>query len=203
MPPGLSISSPARAISALGAVALLVLLARAAPAGVVPPDLLPLVLDHRLLLRNRSAAVPSLPLDRPLGGDVRTGGGRDRGLAQRRGLLGAAAGVVDLHGLAGGRELLLGPGSDLDFDVEDQPRELLPDRVHESLEHREALVLVGDQRVDLGEAAEVDALAQVVHLVEVLAPAVVDDLQQDRTLELTHDLIAELLLAAVVGGQGI
>jgi hypothetical protein len=49
--------------------------------------------------------------------------------------------------------------------VEDHPRELPPDGVHELLEHREALVLVGDERVDLGKATEVDPLPQVVHLV--------------------------------------
>ena len=48
-----------------------------------------------------------------------------------------------------------------------------------------------------------DALSQVVHLVEVLAPAVVDDLQQDRPLELAHDLVAEVLFAPVVGGERI
>ena len=43
-----------------------------------------------------------------------------------------------------------------------------------------------------------DALAQVVHVVEVLAPAVVDDLQQQVALERAHELVAELRLAAVV-----
>ena len=62
----------------------------------------------------------------------------------------------------------------------------------------ERLVLVGDDRLDLGEPAQVDALAQVVHVVEVLAPAVVDDLQQQVALERAHQLVAELLLALVV-----
>ena len=67
----------------------------------------------------------------------------------------------------------------------------------------EALVLVGDEGVDLGEPAEVDALAQVVHLVQVLLPPHVDDLQQDVALERAHQLVPELLLALVVGGEGV
>jgi hypothetical protein len=58
--------------------------------------------------------------------------------------------------------------------VEDHPREVRPDGVHQVGEEGERLVLVGDERVDLGEPAQVDALAQVVHVVQVLAPALVD-----------------------------
>ena len=61
-----------------------------------------------------------------------------------------------------------------------------------SVEEREGLVLVGDERIDLGEPAQVDALAQVVHVVEVLAPALVDDLQQQVALQRAHELLAEL-----------
>src|SRR5262249_42537205 len=87
---------------------------------------------------------------------------------------------------------------DLDLDVEDEARELLPDRVDQAAEHLEAVVLVGDDRLDLGEPAQVDALAQVVHVVQVLAPALVDDLEQDVALERAHQLLAELLLALVI-----
>src|SRR4051795_2011758 len=186
-----------------GPVTLLVLLARAAPARVVPADSLLVVLDDRLLIGDRSAAVAGLIFEGLLGGDVSAGGRRDGRLAERRGLLGGATRVVETADLLRRRELRLRLRSHLDLDMEDQARELLPDRVHKRLEHREALVLVGDQRIDLREAAEVDALAEVVHLVEVLAPAVVDDLQQDRPLELAHDLVAEVLFAAVVGGERI
>jgi hypothetical protein len=82
--------------------------------------------------------------------------------------------------------------------VVDHPREVRPDRVHQVGEEVEGLVLVGHERVDLGEPAQVDALAQVVHVVEVLAPALVDDLQQQIALQRAHELLAELLLAAVV-----
>jgi hypothetical protein len=49
----------------------------------------------------------------------------------------------------------------------------------------------------------VDALAQVVHVVEVLAPALVDDLQQQVALERAHQLLAELVLALVVELQRV
>ena len=64
-----------------------------------------------------------------------------------------------------------------------------------SVKRSKRLVLVGDERIDLGEPAQVDALAQVVHVVQVLAPVVVDDLQQQVALERAHELLAELLLA--------
>src|SRR5581483_3731629 len=88
-------------------VALLVLLARSAPARVVPADPLAVGLDHGLLLRRCAVAALRLPLDRPLGRHVGTGGRRDGCLAERRGLLGPAAGVVPAAGLARRRELLL------------------------------------------------------------------------------------------------
>ncbi len=87
--------------------------------------------------------------------------------------------------------------------MEDQPGELLPDRVHEGLEHDVALVLVGDQGIDLGEAAQVDALAEIVHLRQVLLPAGVDDLEEDVALERSHQLLAELFLALVVCGENV
>ena len=82
--------------------------------------------------------------------------------------------------------------------MEDHPREVAPDAVHQVAEQLERLVLVGDQRLDLREPAQVDALAQVVHVVQVLAPAVVDDLQQDVALQGAHQLGAQLLLALLV-----
>ena len=43
-----------------------------------------------------------------------------------------------------------------------------------------------------------DPFAQVVHVVEVLTPALVDDLQQQVALERAHQLLAELCLTRVV-----
>ena len=87
------------------------------------------------------------------------------------------------------------------LDVEDEAGEVGPDAVHQVPEQLERLVLVGDQRLDLGEAAQADPVLQVVHVVEVLLPALVDDLQQQVALDLAHQLLAELLLARVVLGQ--
>ena len=57
------------------------------------------------------------------------------------------------------------------------------------------------QRVALGVAAEADDRAQVVEVDEVLAPQMVERLQQDRALDIGHDLGAEALGA--VGGGGV
>src|SRR5215211_5891607 len=101
-------------------VALLVLLARAAPAGVVTADLVLVVLDDRLLLGDPAAVAGwGVPLDRGLGCDVRAGRGRHGRLAEGGGLLGGSARVVEAAGLNLGRELLLGARRDLDLDVED------------------------------------------------------------------------------------
>src|SRR4051794_22940142 len=190
-----------------GAVALFKFLARPAPARVVAPDLLgrldPPLLDRRGDLVRRLHRVA-----------VRADAGRAgaaRRLGERARLRGPdAAGVGDLAGArraAARRDarprlvLLRGLAVlalDLDLDVVDHPREVRPDGVHQVGEELERLVLVGDDRLDLGEPAEVDALAQVVHVVEVLAPAVVDDLQQQVALEHPHELLAEVLLAARV-----
>src|SRR3990172_3608957 len=48
-----------------------------------------------------------------------------------------------------------------------------------------------------------DALAQVVHRLEVLAPARVDDLKDDVALDLAHHLGREPLLALAVGVDGV
>src|SRR3954470_18067325 len=173
-------------------VTLLELLAAPAPARVVAADLLFLVDVPRLHLDGQVEHLLLGVLDAR-----RHHAGRRRGERARR-PLGAAAGVLQPAGT--GRLLLEAVRAlVLDLHVVDVARELLPDRRHQRAEHLEALVLVRDQRVDLGEPAEVDPLAQIVHVVQVLAPAVVDDLQQDVALDLPHQLLAELLLALVVG----
>src|SRR4051794_36587485 len=196
-----------------GTVTLFKFLARAAPARVVAADLLGR-LDAPLL--HRRGVID--PVDREAVGPDRHVAGR---LGQRARLRGRAAARVRYLGGARRaaarrdrrpRLVLLRRDAvlalDLDLDVEDHPREVRPDRVHEVREELERLVLVGDDRLDLGEPAQVDPLAQVVHVVEVLAPAVVDDLQDQEPLERAHELVAELGLAAVVeaervGGQAL
>src|SRR6478672_13478022 len=194
----------------LRAVALLEFLAGAAPARIVAADLLgrvdPALLDDRERL---------VGLDGVAVGPHR-GAGATRGLRERARMRGPhAARVRDLAGpgraAAGSdarpRLVLLRRAAvlalHLDLDVEDHPREVRPDGVHQIGEELERLVLVGDDRFDLGEPAQVDALAQVVHVVEVLAPAVVDDLQEQEALQRAHELVAELGLAAVVEPDGV
>src|SRR5205814_737196 len=96
----------------------------------------------------------------------------------------------------GGRRALL----DLNLQVEEEPDRLLLDAVEHLAEHVEALALVLDQRVALGVRAQADALLEVVHLVEVLAPLAVDDREQHLALQLAHGLRAQLILALLVGG---
>ena len=71
------------------------------------------------------------------------------------------------------------------------------------LEQGEALALVLVQRIALAVAAEADDLAQMLERDEMLAPQMVERLQQHRLLDLAHDLRAEiggLLGGALVGG---
>src|SRR5919199_3897072 len=186
----------------LGAMTFLEFLARAAPAGVVAPDLVVLPGAPRLdLHRLHDVLVAVRRRLRDLAWDR---AGRRRGERARLRLTAPAARVLEVARTARAALLRRVGGIpvgalDLDLDVEDVARELLPDRLDQGREHLEALVLVGDERVLLGEAAEVDALAEVVHVVEVLAPALVDDLEQDEALDLAHEVGAQLLLALVVG----
>src|SRR5438552_12291477 len=60
------------------------------------------------------------------------------------------------------------------------------------------LALVGDERVLLAVAAEIDALAQLLHRGEVLDPVRVDGAEEDPTLDGARQLLAELLFAGLV-----
>ena len=88
---------------------------------------------------------------------------------------------------------------DLELEVEQVADRLFLDAVHHRVEHVVALPLVLDQRVALRHGAQADALAEVVHLVQVLAPLAVEDRQHDAPLDLAHHVRRELGLAAVVG----
>ena len=66
-----------------------------------------------------------------------------------------------------------------------------------------ALAAVLDERILLGHRPEVHALAEVVHRLEVLAPARVDDLEDHEPLDLAHQLGAEAGLAVVVGVERV
>ena len=56
----------------------------------------------------------------------------------------------------------------------------------------EGLALVFVQRIALAVAAQADILAQMVEMDDVLAPVVIERLQQDRLLDIAHDVGAEI-----------
>ena len=89
---------------------------------------------------------------------------------------------------------------DLDLQVEQVADGLFLDPFHHGAEHVVALALILDQRVALAVSAQADALAQVVHLVQVLAPLPVEHREHHPALDFPHDLRTELLLAPLVGG---
>src|SRR5881296_767635 len=66
------------------------------------------------------------------------------------------------------------------------------------LEEAVCLALVGNERVLLPIAAEVDALAELFHRREVLDPVCVDRAEEDPALDGTGQLVTELLLARLV-----
>src|SRR5436309_6630107 len=185
-----------------GAVALLELLAAATPARIVAPDLVLLVDDALLYHGHLLLGVVEVGHFGPAHGAT---GGRGGGCQRARADRAASARVG--HAACACRAARGGEGFprsaavvalDVDLHVEDHSRVVAPDAVHEVAEEGEGLVLIGHERVDLSKAAQVDALAQVVHVEEVLAPAFVDDLQQQEALERTHELLAERLCASVV-----
>jgi hypothetical protein len=65
------------------------------------------------------------------------------------------------------------------------------------------LVPVLDERILLRHRAEVNALAEVVHAFQVLAPAGIDDLEDHVALDLASDLLAPSLLAILVLVEGV
>ena len=76
------------------------------------------------------------------------------------------------------------------------------DGVHQVLEEPEALLLVLEQRIALAVGAQADAAAQHDQLVEVVAPLLVEDPQQDEALELLAQRRAEPLDLARAGLAG-
>ncbi len=97
--------------------------------------------------------------------------------------------------------------SRLDLDVEQEPDGLLLQRLQHRPEHVETLAAVLDQRVALRHRPQPDALLEVVHLVEVLAPLAVQDAEHHPALEFPHrtraDLAVNLALALGVCGTRV
>ena len=122
--------------ASVSAVALLVLLARAAPARVVAPDLLVLVdaalLDDRRSVLGVDLAIGARAVDRLPGVD------EPPAAAAAWSALGCSVPTPPVYWTARGRPAAAGLRArrrvgalDLDLDVEDHPREVGPDRVHQ------------------------------------------------------------------------
>src|SRR3954452_14798702 len=87
--------------------------------------------------------------------------------------------------------------------MEEVQHDLAADDAPQLGEHPLALPRVLDERVLLRHLPQVDALAQHLHVLEVLAPAHVDDLQDDVALELAHQLRPEVLFLRLVLVAGV
>ena len=118
------------------------------------------------------------------------GGGPQRG----RALHGSSARSTGCSAWTARRRV--GHGHDL--EVRDVLDEVVLDQAHHRLEHVEALALPLGERVLLAHRAEVDALAEVVHLVEVLAPVLVDHREHHAPLDLAELVGADRLLLRLV-----
>ena len=75
-----------------------------------------------------------------------------------------------------------------DLDAHQLRRHRLAEAAEHRLEQLEGFGLVLVQRVALGVAAEADHLAEMVERDQMLAPEMVERLQQHRLLDLAHDL---------------
>src|SRR5690606_3858977 len=93
---------------------------------------------------------------------------------------------------------LIARSAHFDLEVIEIADRLFLDLPHHRLEHREALALVFNQRVTLRHRTKTDASFEVVHLVEVVTPATVKNLQHYPALELTSGRLAERFFARLV-----
>src|SRR5215216_976564 len=176
------------------------LLARPAPAGVIAAELL-LVRDGALARCDRGGARAydscgraGSPHSVTRSGGLNGVGAGERLVLVRESAVPAAARPTPW---AGGL-LQVGGSLRLHFDVEEIADDLFADDLPKLFEHRVALGPIFDERVLLGHGAQVDAVAQVIHRVQVLAPANIDDLEDQEPLDLAHELGAELLLLRFV-----
>src|SRR5688500_12662794 len=194
--------------SALRAVTLLELLARAAGARVVAPDAVEVGGDA-LSRRDRRRRTPR-PARR--GARAQRAGARGgRCAAAARGADRVRAGdrivlvrepAVPAAVRARRRRFEVGLLGPVDLDTKQVADDLVLDDRSELLEHLVALGAVLRERILLRHGAQVDPVAHVLHGLEVLAPAQVDDLQDEVALDLAHELGAVLLdLVLVLVGR--
>src|SRR5437879_8040197 len=142
----------------LPSVAPLEFLARSAPARIVAPQL-----SRRGAARTRGCASR-----------------RHRSRLLRRTVASRASSAIGITGstlehLSDNRRRRSRRRVALDLDPEDPGHDRALDAVAQLVEHLQGFVLVLDQRVALSVGTQSDALAEVVHLREVLHPLPVDD----------------------------
>src|SRR5688572_13579446 len=183
-------------------VALLELLAAAAPARIVAADLRLVALhrlDHVVAADAGRLAILDEVVDAARRRRLRRAG-EDRG-----GLLLRV--VVIERGRALGhradRHVHLGLAA-VALDHRLQPPQVADDLFLDAsahvLEQREALLLVLDQRIALAVAAQPDAFLEVIERVEVVLPLLIDDLQHDVALDARQDLAGDQLFLVLVPG---
>ena len=81
-----------------------------------------------------------------------------------------------------------------DADAVHELRNVRLDLMNHFLEHIVALDLVFHKRIALSVGAQIDALAQHVHMVEMLHPLVVHDAEHDNLFQFPHDARRKLRL---------
>ncbi len=164
-------------------MALLVFLAGAARAGFVAAHFAAFA-NHGARLLRRSLG---------LAGAVALGGGRGQLFLLRLHFLGLHAGFFLALGFEAFHFVLAAH-----FEVMQHAHQLMLDLVEHGLEQLERFFLVFLLGVLLGVAAQMNALAQMVHVGQVFFPVAVEDLQHQVLLDRTQGLGADLLFLASV-----
>ncbi len=79
-----------------------------------------------------------------------------------------------------------------DHELEESSDDLLLHLHHHLAKHRVSLGAVLHDRILLGETAQVNAVAQIVHVVEVLAPTRIDRLEEVEAFRTAHQIGVDL-----------
>ena len=90
-------------------------------------------------------------------------------------------------------------GLDLDLDIEGVTDRFLLDAIHHGGEEVESFALIFHQGIALRHGPEADAIAQVIHLIQVLAPFAIEHGQDDLALQFPGDVFPEFCFPSTVG----
>src|SRR5262249_4805265 len=128
---------------------------------------------------------------RGLGVDAGEGGGAAAAGVGEGGVLAA---LLHARGRTAGPDLGAGRleegilrALDAQLDMGEDARHRLAQMAEHGLEELEGLALVLVQRIALGIGPEIDALAQMVELQEMVLPGLVEQLEEEALLDLAHD----------------